>query len=115
MASVQNSDTAAERLAALAQAYKALGNPVRLRILQILAGREGCFCGDIVEIFGMAQSTISHHLKTLKDAGLIRGSERGTWVCYCLDRDRLRELADRLAPELLAGHALSPECICADC
>ena len=114
MASVHNGHPALERLATLAQAYKALGNPVRLRILQILAGREGCFCGDIVQIFGMAQSTISHHLKTLKDAGLIRGSERGTWVCYCLDRDRLRELADQLAPELLADHSLSPECTCAE-
>jgi len=112
---MHNGAEVSEQLVALATAYKALGNPVRLRILRTLAGREGCFCGDIVDIFGMAQSTISHHLKILKDAGLILGSERGTWVCYCLDRDRLRQLADRLVAEVLAGEALAGHAALPDC
>ncbi|MBI2886122.1 MAG: arsenite methyltransferase [Chloroflexi bacterium] len=68
---------------------EALSHPVRLRILDLLGQREACFCGDMVEVFGMAQSTVSHHLKVLKEAGLIRGTSQGIWVCYCLDPEGL--------------------------
>jgi len=64
--------------------------------------RKGCYCGDLVDVLGLAQSTVSYHLKVLREAGLVRGEEQGTWVCYCADRDRLRAFAEALGG-LLGG------------
>lgn len=75
-----------ERLAALA---KALGHPARVAILRILIRRQGCICGEIVEELPLAQSTVSQHLKVLKDAGWIRGEIDGPRVCYCLEPETL--------------------------
>jgi len=69
---------------------KALGHPARVRILRLLAEKNGCVCGDIVDEVGLAQSTVSQHLAVLKDAGLIRGDVDGPRVCYCLAPDILR-------------------------
>lgn len=80
---------AAEELAMLA---KALGHPARVQILRILSRRQSCVCGEIVEEFALAQSTVSQHLKILKDAGLIRGEVDGPRVCYCIDSHTLRRL-----------------------
>lgn len=80
-------DEADEELAALS---KALGHPVRVKILRILLRRDACICGDIVEELPLAQSTVSQHLKVLKDAGLIRGDVDGTRVCYCIEPRALR-------------------------
>ena len=75
--------TAAQNeLAALA---KALGHPARIAILQFLATRHACICGDIVDELPLSQSTVSQHLKELKQAGLIQGSIDGPSVCYCID------------------------------
>jgi len=70
------------RMAGLA---KALAHPVRIRILEILGGRRGCVCGGLVDLLPLAQSTVSQHLKELRDAGFIRGDVDGPRVCYCLD------------------------------
>jgi DNA-binding transcriptional ArsR family regulator len=70
------------RLAAYA---KALAHPARIAILQFLAKRQTCVCGDIVEELPLAQSTISQHLKELKEAGLIKGEIEGVKTCYCID------------------------------
>ena len=78
-----------EELAALA---KAIGHPGGVRILRILTRREGCVCGDIVDELPLAQSTVSQHLKVLKDAGLIRGDVDGPRVCYCVEPRALRRL-----------------------
>jgi len=78
-----------EELAALA---KAIGHPVRVQILRILARRSSCVCGDIVEELPLAQSTVSQHLKMLKEAGLIRGDVEGPRVCYCIEPRGLRRL-----------------------
>jgi DNA-binding transcriptional ArsR family regulator len=75
-------DPALVRAADLA---KALSHPVRIRILEILASREGCICGGLVELLPLAQSTVSQHLRELLEAGLIRGDVDGPRVCYCLD------------------------------
>lgn len=80
------SPQADERLAELA---KALAHPVRVRILRFLAARDACVCNQIVDQFELAQSTISQHLKILKQAGLVRGTVDGPRVCYCLDRSVL--------------------------
>jgi DNA-binding transcriptional ArsR family regulator len=69
----------------LAKYAKALAHPARIAILQLLAGRQTCVCGDIVDELPLSQSTVSQHLKELKDAGLIKGEIEGTRVCYCID------------------------------
>lgn len=87
-----------ERSQALAKVFKALGDPVRLRLLSMIASRAGgevCVC-DLTPAFDLSQPTISHHLKLLKQAGLIDSERRGTWVYYRL----LPEMTDQLAQVL---------------
>ncbi len=82
----------------LARLCKALGHPARLAILRYLAGRRGtCTCGDIVDQLPLAQSTVSQHLKVLKDAGLIVGEVEPPRVCYCLNERALEELKRAVA------------------
>ncbi|MGV3529725.1 MAG: ArsR/SmtB family transcription factor [Flavisolibacter sp.] len=69
----------------LARYAKALGHPARIAILKLLAGKNTCQCGDIVEELPLSQSTVSQHLKELKEAGLIKGEIEGARVCYCID------------------------------
>ena len=71
----------------LASLMKALGHPARIAILQHLLQANACVCGDLVDALPLAQSTVSQHLKELKNAGLIRGRIEGTSVCYCIDAD----------------------------
>ena len=89
---------------ALAGRLKALGHPARLEILSVLAERGTCICGEVVEVLPLAQSTVSQHLKVLKEAGLVRGEVEGPKSCYCLDpqviagfRSDLDELFARLS------------------
>jgi DNA-binding transcriptional ArsR family regulator len=63
---------------------KALGHPARIAILQFLAQRNTCVCGDIVDELPLSQSTVSQHLKELKNLGLIKGEIEGPSVCYCI-------------------------------
>ncbi|MCX5444126.1 MULTISPECIES: ArsR/SmtB family transcription factor [Streptomyces] len=84
-----------DQAAELATVFKALGDPVRLRLLSMIASRAGgevCVC-DLTPAFDLSQPTISHHLKLLKQAGLIDSERRGTWVYYRL----LPQMTDRLA------------------
>jgi ArsR family transcriptional regulator, arsenate/arsenite/antimonite-responsive transcriptional repressor len=69
----------------LADFAKAIGHPARIAILKTLAERESCICGEIVEVLPLAQSTVSQHLKELKEAGLIRGTVEGVKSCYCIN------------------------------
>lgn len=69
----------------LAEQLKALAHPARLAILEVLAARGTCVCGEIVEVLPLAQATVSQHLKVLKEAGLLRGRIDGPRSCYCLD------------------------------
>lgn len=69
----------------LARYAKALGHPARIAILKLLAGKATCQCGDIVDELPLSQSTVSQHLKELKEAGLIKGEIEGAKVCYCID------------------------------
>jgi ArsR family transcriptional regulator len=82
-------EQADEELAALA---KALGHPARVKILRILIRKNACVCGEIVDELPLAQSTVSQHLKVLKEAGLIRGDVDGPRVCYCIEPGALRRL-----------------------
>ncbi len=69
----------------LAKYAKALAHPARIAILKILAKKATCICGDIVDELPLSQSTVSQHLKELKDAGLIHGEIEGAKVCYCIN------------------------------
>ncbi len=69
----------------IAKYAKALAHPARIAIIQLLLKRQTCICGDIVDELPISQSTVSQHLKELKEVGLIKGQIDGTSVCYCLD------------------------------
>lgn len=69
----------------LAAFAKAISHPARIAILKVLAEKNECICGDIVELLPLAQSTVSQHLKELKNAGLIDGSIDGPRSCYCIN------------------------------
>lgn len=76
----------------LALLSKALGHPARVRIVRLLVRKNACVCGDLVDELPLAQSTVSQHLKVLKDAGLVRGDIDGPRVCYCIEPRTLRRL-----------------------
>jgi len=76
----------------LARLAKALGHGARVQILRLLARKDACVCGDIVDELPLAQSTVSQHLKVLKEVGLVRGDVDGPRVCYCIEPRALRRL-----------------------
>jgi DNA-binding transcriptional ArsR family regulator len=80
----------------LAKMLKALGNPVRFQIMETLADRQTCITNEIVESTPLAQSTVSQHLKVLREAGLIRGEVEGPATCYCLDPDGIQWLKEHI-------------------
>lgn len=81
-----------------AELMKALGHPARIAIIELLAERETCICGDITKELPLAQSTVSQHLKALKQAGIIKGEIDGVRTCYCLDEEGVRELNKLVLP-----------------
>jgi ArsR family transcriptional regulator len=92
---------AGDQAVELARVFKAMGDPVRLRLLSLIAshgGGEACVC-DLTDVFELTGPTISHHLKVLRVAGLITGERRGTWVFYRIRPDALRSAAQLLAPD----------------
>src|SRR5690242_3357501 len=94
----------AETAAVLAPAFKALGDPVRLQLMSMIASApegEICVC-DLTPAFELSGPTISHHLKTLREAGLVDAERRGTWVYYRARPAILRQLAGLLAVEVPA-------------
>jgi ArsR family transcriptional regulator len=98
-----------DQVAALA---KALAHPARVRILRLLQATPGCIGGDIVDAVGLAQSTVSEHLRILKAAGIITGDIAGPRVCYALDPAALADLASfiaGLAAPVNAGCCVVPE------
>jgi ArsR family transcriptional regulator, arsenate/arsenite/antimonite-responsive transcriptional repressor len=80
----------------LAVYAKALAHPARIAILRELAKRGTCICGEIVEVLPLAQSTVSQHLKALKEAGLIDGEVEGPRSCYCLNVKAVKLLSEAL-------------------
>ena len=76
----------------LANLAKALGNVARVRILKMLLRKNSCVCGEIVDELPLSQSTVSQHLKVLKEAGLIQGTIQGPNTCYCINPDILKKL-----------------------
>ncbi len=82
-----------ERLVAM---LKALGNPVRFQIMRTLAERQTCITQDIVDFLPLAQSTVSQHLKVLREAGLILGEIEGPATCYCINPEGVRWLKEQI-------------------
>ena len=76
----------------VAELAKALAHPARVAILRELARRGTCVCGQIVEVLPLAQSTVSQHLKELKEAGIIKGDVEGAKSCYCIDWKKLKDV-----------------------
>ncbi|MGM0546083.1 MAG: ArsR/SmtB family transcription factor [Bacteroidota bacterium] len=81
-----------------AELMKALGHPARIAIIELLAERDTCICGDITNELPLAQSTVSQHLKALKEAGIIKGEVDGVRTCYCLNPEGITELSELLIP-----------------
>jgi ArsR family transcriptional regulator len=84
---------------------KALGHPARVMIINYLKRIDRCFCGEIVQLLPLAQSTVSQHLKCLKNAGLIKGEVEGPATCYCLDKSML----DKFTGMVTSLGATAPE------
>lgn len=80
----------------LATALKAIAHPARIAILQEIINSNTCICGDLVTELGLAQATISQHLKELKNAGLIQGTIEGVSVCYCINPENWKQLEQSL-------------------
>ena len=78
----------------LAKYAKALSHPARVAILNVLLKKQACICGDIVEELPLSQSTVSQHLKELKEAGLIKGDIDGVSVCYCTDEKEWKKASN---------------------
>jgi DNA-binding transcriptional ArsR family regulator len=80
----------------IANYAKALAHPARIAILKLLIQKQACICGDIVEELPLSQSTVSQHLKELKQAGLIKGDIEGAKVCYCIDEKEWKVAKERI-------------------
>lgn len=80
----------------LAQFFKVLGHPARIAILQHISAQDACICNDLVEEIGLAQATISQHLKELKSIGLLKGDIEGKRMCYCINVDRWNTIQEQL-------------------
>lgn len=93
----------------LAKLAKALGHPARIAILELLIKKNTCICGDLVEELPLSQSTVSQHLKELKEAGLIRGDIEGASICYCID-DKVWKDAQRALNKMFDNYKNGKGC-----
>ena len=93
----------------IAKYAKALAHPARVAILQLLLKKQACICGDIVEELPLSQSTVSQHLKELKEAGLIKGEIDGVKVCYCID-EKEWEVAKNYMTTLFSSYHSKNKC-----
>ncbi|MCP9769687.1 ArsR family transcriptional regulator [Lacihabitans sp. LS3-19] len=94
----------------LAKYAKALSHPARVAILRLLIKRQACVCGDIVEELPLSQSTVSQHLKELKEAGLIKGDIEGAKVCYCINPEELTNAKDYIEELFTSFYSSQSKC-----
>lgn len=105
---ITRTDNYTDEQVELAQLLKVLGHPARIAIVQSIIRTKECICGDLVTEIGLAQSTISQHLKELKSVGIIQGRIEGTSVCYCINSDTWDQLKTTInelmsAPDRIAS------------
>lgn len=89
---VTKSDIFTDEQNKLSTIFKVLGHPARIAILQHIINQKACICNDLVEELGLAQATISQHLKELKSIGIIQGTIEGKSICYCIDEKIWKEI-----------------------
>lgn len=94
----------------LASMAKAIAHPARIAILQVLVKTNSCVCGSLVDELGLAQATISQHLKELKNAGLIQGNIEGTSVCYCINPKAWVKYKDFFGSFFAELNSCDPDC-----
>jgi len=94
----------------IAKFAKALSHPARVAIIRLLLQKQSCVCGDIVEDLPIAQSTVSQHLKELKESGLIKGNIDGASICYCIDMEVLKTANNILNKQLSASIQIPSTC-----
>ena len=97
---------------ALSELGKAVSHPARIAILEFLLGSKSCVCGDIVEALPLSQSTVSQHLKALKDIGLIKGTVTGPNTCYCIDEAQWQRMQFMMGQFLSQSPILQKENTC---
>ncbi len=95
----------------IASIAKALSHPARVAIVKLLVKKQACFCGSIVDELPLSQSTVSQHLKELKDVGLIKGDIEGVRVCYCIDEQEW-QIAKSLLNDLFSSYEAPPVRCC---
>jgi DNA-binding transcriptional ArsR family regulator len=100
-----------EKQLLIAKYSKALSHPARIAILDVLLNKQTCVCGDIVEELPIAQSTVSQHLKELKEAGLIKGDIDGASVCYCIDQEEWNK-ANYILKQLFDSYIVDAQKCC---
>ena len=93
----------------VAKYAKALSHPARVAILNLLVKKQSCICGDIVDELPLSQSTVSQHLKELKEAGLIKGDIEGAKVCYCID-EKEWSMAKNYLSDLFGSYTTPNKC-----
>jgi predicted transcriptional regulator len=106
---VTKSEIFTEEQNKLAQLLKALAHPARIAIIQQIIKSNACICGDLVGELGLAQATISQHLKELKNAGLIQGTIEGVSICYCINPESWKML-EAILGDFIASYKGSPDC-----
>ena len=92
-----------------AELFKALGHPARIAIIEYLIDKCDCVCGDLVAVLPLSQSTISQHLKELKNVGIIKGEIEGAKTCYCINTDTWKEL-EEISHLLIKSYSTKNEC-----
>ena len=107
---ITKSEKFTEQQNQIANFAKALGHPARVAILQHLFKINTCICGDLVNEIGLAQPTISQHLKELKKVGIIQGTVEGTSVCYCINPEKLKEVEALFNTFLKRDFEIAGEC-----
>ena len=109
MGTSKTKDYSAQELS-LAKYAKALSHPARVAILNLLLKEQSCICGDIVDELPLSQSTVSQHLKELKDAGLIKGDIDGVSVCYCIDEREWKKASSLISGFMEMFKGNKPDC-----
>lgn len=107
---ITKSENFTEEQNEIALLAKVLGHPARIAILEIIFKSKTCICGDLVQKIGLAQPTISQHLKELKNAGLIKGNIEGNSVCYCINSEKWDYMQTVLTGFLARDTTLNPQC-----